>query len=267
MVVVLIENGATVDARDVGQSAPLHLAVDRDNVKSVQVLLKHKANANRRDKYGRTALHLTKSAAVGRLLLSNGAHVDSSDQQCSTTLHYCSINGNEELALLLIAQGADSNAMNLQGQTPLHMATCHNLVTIVSILLTSKADSNVQNACGQTPLHLARSGEIVKRLLNAGAIFEIKNDFGETALDSAQSEDVAEILLDHLVRFYSLEHLISATSSSQLFQRFGESILRCIKLKIVGLQANRTNRRVELYLDLKTRSTSSCPDVERKWIV
>lgn len=243
LVVVLIKNGAMIDARDINQSTPLHLAVIHDNLESVTILLKNKSNVFPRDDRGRTALHLAQSAEVSELLLSNGAHIDVSDKNCSTSLHYCSINGRKELAALLIAQGANVDSMNLQGQTPLHLAAHNNFEAILSILLKNRADSNVMNACGQTPLHLARSREVAKILLDAGAHIGSEDDFGNTALESTQFQDVAEVLLDQLMEICSLDGFISAVSSPRLFQKFEKSILTSIKLKALGLPANKTNKK------------------------
>ncbi|KAL1917882.1 uncharacterized protein VTP21DRAFT_3716 [Calcarisporiella thermophila] len=62
MIVLLMEHGAKLDARDQwDQSSPLHLAAREGHIETVQVLLQLGVDSFAKDKFGRTALDLARS--------------------------------------------------------------------------------------------------------------------------------------------------------------------------------------------------------------
>jgi ankyrin repeat protein len=59
---------------------------------------------------------------IAKLLIKNGANINSRQQQGYSPLHSTAHNGNVELSKLLIESGADVNAKADDGKTPLAMA-------------------------------------------------------------------------------------------------------------------------------------------------
>jgi ankyrin repeat protein len=89
---LLIEKGASVDARDFYSQTPLHYAVQ------------------------------CSSCDVVELLLKKGADVNAKDHGLSTPLHEAVRSAQIEMAKLLISKGADLNAKDCGGRSPLSYA-------------------------------------------------------------------------------------------------------------------------------------------------
>ena len=103
-----------------------------------------------------------------KLLLKQGAFVNTLNDQSQTPLYWAVRLDNYELAQLLLDNGADVNAQSEDGTTSLHWATDN----IAKLLIKNKADVNAQDAFGQTPLQFAtcfKRDTIFKILLENGA--------------------------------------------------------------------------------------------------
>ena len=112
MIRFLLKAGSDVNAEDIYNLTPLHLASDAGNVDIVRILLDEvsNVNVNAKDIYGYTPLH--------EAVLCN----------------------NVEIARILIAEGSDIEARNDDGQTPLQIALKYGHVDIGRILLDAGAD-------------------------------------------------------------------------------------------------------------------------------
>ncbi len=64
--------------------------------------------------------------------------------------------GNIDRVRLLIAQGADINTRDNRGGTPLHWAAYYNRKEIAKLLLMQGADINIKDKNGLTPVDVAR---------------------------------------------------------------------------------------------------------------
>ncbi|MEN6343702.1 MAG: ankyrin repeat domain-containing protein [Armatimonadia bacterium] len=102
---------------------PLHAAVWRDDVGTVQALLRAGADATASDDEGTTPLHAAGSAEV---------------------LH------------LLLEAGAAANAVNNRGQTPLHWAVLRGKLEVVRGLLAAGADPRIRDSWRKRPVQYAR---------------------------------------------------------------------------------------------------------------
>lgn len=90
MVELLVAKGASIDPLNSFQQTPMHLAVERNNFSTVEMLFSLKSKAvNMKDKLGRTPLHYT-------------------------TAHY-----NSKMIKLLVQNGGDINSLNNMGDTVL----------------------------------------------------------------------------------------------------------------------------------------------------
>ena len=109
---VLLEAGANVNAPNVHQNTPLHLAAVRGYANVVAALLEAGADVNRGDAYGQTPLHLVwHSIEVGSalLLLRHGAAVNAQDDSGRTPLSnasYIDSESRRRLVPILLRAGA-----------------------------------------------------------------------------------------------------------------------------------------------------------------
>jgi len=109
--------------------------------------------------------------------------------------------GQGDLALvkLLLSQGADVNSTDVNGHAPLHYATSPKCVEVVNTLIEAGADLNAKShpfAGGQTPLHLVavkeRCIEVAIALINAGADVLLTDAFGGTIFDRRNGRAVRD---------------------------------------------------------------------------
>ncbi|EFA03955.1 hypothetical protein TcasGA2_TC014099 [Tribolium castaneum] len=212
---VLVQNGANVNAKNVDELFPLHLALICSN-SCVEVLLNNGADPDVKfsDK-NLAALHI---AAVKRdifsmvLLTSYDADVNTVNSDRLTPLHILcdgdltlqdfqtlthfehirdqySIGYNSHDCIKeLIKKGANPNFQDEMGATPLHFACKYKNTEIIKLLIDSGADVNAQTAEQQTPLHIAmalRKMQVVDLLLEAGALLDITDEYGNKPLDYA----------------------------------------------------------------------------------
>jgi len=109
-----------------------------------------------------------------RLLLAQGADVNTKVGNGKTPLHVAVENGKIETANLLIQKGADVNAKNSAGITPLHNAALMGDIKMANLLITKGADVNAKNQSGLTPVSRALLSDgggrlMVELLVSKGA--------------------------------------------------------------------------------------------------
>ena len=105
---------------------PLICAAKSDNIKVVEVLLKHGADVNGNGVDGETALMGAvhrRNFAMAEMLIKSGANVNAQDNNGDSILEYasngsCSADG-EKMVKYLLQNGANRDIRNNQGKTPL----------------------------------------------------------------------------------------------------------------------------------------------------
>ena len=133
----LIKRKATVDAINITQATPLHLAVLHARPDVVRVLLDHKADSERRDNSGRTALGYAADFDIAELLLKRRANPDAAlrnSNLCSDAKYFLSGCVNPD-----------------SGATLLHQAACWSRRDLIVLLLAHGANPQKPNANGKTP--------------------------------------------------------------------------------------------------------------------
>ncbi|GMT49081.1 MAG: hypothetical protein IEMM0008_0620 [bacterium] len=153
---LLIDHGAFVNVKgtfrkyfssnDTAHWTPLHLAARSGQVQVVQQLLKAGALVNTMDEIQKTPLHFAagrypgslhdepkvpvetsttikrEQLGITKLLLNNGAEINSINIDGWTPLHYTAQSAHYELAKFLVDNGADINALDKDGHKPFHVA-------------------------------------------------------------------------------------------------------------------------------------------------
>jgi ankyrin repeat protein len=137
----LIEDGADVNAKDIGGDTPLHIAAAKGHEEVVKLLIEK----------GATMANLHIASYMGNLekaeaFINDGADINSTDGHGYAPLHYAAQNGRKEAAELLIAKGADVNVKNWGGETPLYIAAAKGHKEIVELLIQKGADFSIHLA-------------------------------------------------------------------------------------------------------------------------
>ncbi|OXU31849.1 hypothetical protein TSAR_016758 [Trichomalopsis sarcophagae] len=210
---ILLENGANVDAVDIGGSTALHIAVDTKDEKLAKVLIEAGAQVNARDEYGNTPLHVLLLTAqedccnedrlerMAALLIDRGVNVDEQNDNQETPLHFALFRGNPVIVNLLLDHNAALSTLwhTQKGSLPfLHESPACNYGPEV-------CGDNIEEAF--TPMNVAAAlghTNVVQLLLNCGVDVEEENFTGshdvlKTPLYFAVKNkryEVAKMLLD-----------------------------------------------------------------------
>ena len=194
----------------------LHLAASHhEQPEAVDALLAHGADANRKDRWGSTALH----AAVGpnpgwpgrsgaglpgivQALLAGGANPRLTDGDGLPALQRFirEGTGSGETTALLIEAGADPNRKYPNGEAPLHAAIRtggnRGKVAVADALLAGGASPCVRDAQGFYPYSIATEGGPIHRALDRAGGHDLAcQGQGETiSLDSDQQQRIQSAL-------------------------------------------------------------------------
>ena len=178
-----------------GGMTALMLAVEAGNIKAVRLLLDNGAKINTKNTGGQTALMIAaknSETELTKILLGNNAEVNINDHNGWTALMYAATNDNPDMFQFLIDQGAEINIKNKKGRTALMISAKKPQPKIVKILLEKGAHVNIRDNDGRTALMFAavqyENVESVRDLLSHNASKTIKDNFGKTALDYAIEE-------------------------------------------------------------------------------
>jgi ankyrin repeat protein len=148
------------------------IAARNDNVPLIKSLLASRANVNRRNRQGDTALLLAAlkpAPEAAKLLIENGADLNPAGW---TPLHYSMFSGSKEMAAILIAKGANVDALAPNGQTALILAVKLGKIELVQTLVEAKANKDLADPDGLTALGHAKKldhSDTVKYLQKVGA--------------------------------------------------------------------------------------------------
>ena len=191
----ILADAAQLNATDGNGDTPLHRVLrDNDSGTAaarkgmVALLLEKGASVQARNRAGQTPLHLAAagyediSREIIGLLLDKNADVKARDRDGNTPLHYAN---QSQTSALLLAKGADVNAANSSGTTPLHRAVYAGSgpLEVIGVLLAAGANPNLQDANGDLPihLHLRRRGYQVNAALLEKSDLLLRDSTGLTA--------------------------------------------------------------------------------------
>lgn len=154
------------------EQCPFHVAAFHGHAGIVKILVENGADVNSPNKSSLTALPAAaenSSVEALRELLKYGSLSTSVTVNCEVPIHWSSVAGHLRLTQLLLENGTDPNITNNFGSTPVLMTSLGWHGEMVQLLLDNGGDASLAAENGLTPLSEAcRTGEValVKLLLD-----------------------------------------------------------------------------------------------------
>jgi ankyrin repeat protein len=201
----LLDQGASIDARDRIGAKPLSHAARSGHLEMLDLLLARGAPIDARDLNGATALYYAAERGHGPIvqrLIERGADVKLTGKSGVSPIAAAAYAGRDSIVAMLLAHGADGHALDDTGKPPVIYAAASGRLDIVKQLL-GDGDLNARYANELTLLMWAcgpdervpetQAIEVVSYLLDAGAHIDDRDDRGRTALMIAAEGGHAEI--------------------------------------------------------------------------
>jgi uncharacterized protein len=148
VLVALLVLGAKAVAQAPDGTTPLHEAVRQNDLKTVQALIKARADVKAATRYGVTPIGIAAvngNVAILRALLDAGADANTATPAGETALMTAARTGNVDAVTLLLDRGATVDAKDtVRAQTALMWAVTENHPDIVKLLVARGADVKAQ---------------------------------------------------------------------------------------------------------------------------
>ena len=161
-----------IDACDITQNTPLHVAAWTGHVRTASTLLDARANVSASDLAGNTPLHravLEGQLGVIEVLLACGADVNAAGSEGSTPLHFAifavPVETQIALASMLLSHGALTHIPNRHGLCPAALAKNVGRHRLAEMLLV--AGNDVAGGGGPGPGPFKGSKMIMKGLIRS----------------------------------------------------------------------------------------------------
>jgi ankyrin repeat protein len=207
----LLDQGASLDARDRLGARPLSRAAKSGHLQMVDLLLSRGAPIDARNLAGATALYFAAEGShisIAQRLIERGADLKLTGRSGISPIAAAAYAGNDIIFDALLAHGADERAPDDTGKPPIVYAAAGARFEIVKRLLARNIDVNARYRNDLTLLMWAsgpdqgapeaQATQVVTYLLDAGARIDDRDDRGRTALMIAAEgghADIANLLL------------------------------------------------------------------------
>lgn len=187
LVRALIDAGVAVKGSDSRETEALKIAVENNDLDTVQILLAAGANTEVQYTWGETPLIMAAKKGyqdIMNALIHAGADINARDSRSETALIKASEEDHMEIVKLLVKEGANVNVLESNGRTPLAFAAFKGQKEMVQKLLKAGADVNLGD--GISLLNALRHPEILGILIKAGAdVNRIRQSNNRTVLTKA----------------------------------------------------------------------------------
>ena len=222
----LLDDGASLEARDRSGNMPLAIAAKNGHTGIVSLFLERKAPVDARNVAASTALFMAieeeRAAATG-ILLKAGADPNIAGRSGIAPIGAAAYTGNAAVVAILLSKGADPKAVDATGKTAIIYAAGRGYKAVVKQLLDQGIDSNARYGNDLTALiwaagHSEEVGaadvkETIELLIANSARLNDADDRGRTALMTASE-------LGHTT---ALETLLKAGADVSLTDKAGKT--------------------------------------------
>ena len=135
----LLSKGADINAQNTQLNTPLHEAIQSRNKNSSALLITKGADLEIKNIHGQTPLHraaLLNQKGTGGMLIAKGASIDPVDRYQRTPFLYVARQwGNVEFGKLLLNNGANINSKDMDNQMALNLAAWKGFTDFIDFLL------------------------------------------------------------------------------------------------------------------------------------
>ncbi|RYP17553.1 hypothetical protein DL765_004442 [Monosporascus sp. GIB2] len=194
----LLEHGADVNCRNHGGTAPVHIAISRDDVRLLRLLLEQKdVNLNTWDIGKATPLmRAVKSEEMTRMLLEKGADPNIRPDGDDPVLLHAVQKDQTEVVRLLVQYNAqidppDESRTDSRWE-PMEAAVAYGRSDIIRVLAEGGADINRRFAGGRTLTHIGLGDMGLGALLEFRPILDVKSDYGDAPLHGIEESTPIE---------------------------------------------------------------------------
>ncbi|KAK1523984.1 uncharacterized protein CCOS01_09071 [Colletotrichum costaricense] len=209
------------------KQTPLHIAIGRNFIRTIQLLLEAGADFMALDDEHRQPLHLAcreGNDAIARILIDHGASTTDTALNGWSTVHYASL-GDADIQLLRRILEVDHQFLNHkeynQGWTAINLSTYLGEEEVVEALLERYPDLRKPDDDGWTPLmtavkqnHVKIFRGLINRLTNVGedGATPYDDDYVTQVVRRQENEDGKTVLMELLVagpEFHTSEAIVS----------------------------------------------------------
>eukprot|EP00210_Caulerpa_lentillifera_P008539 g8145.t1 len=183
----------------------IYIASQQNYIDIFKVLICNGASVQSLDKKEWTLLHLASfynSINIINDLIAKGATIELQDNDGCTALHLASQNNSIDVAKVLIAYGANVQLQTKDGWSSLHLASQNNSIDVVKELIAKGANIELLDMNGNTALHIGSSNnsiDVVKELIAKCATLDIQNKNGASPLYFASQQNNVDVVKELII--------------------------------------------------------------------
>ena len=191
---ILIKHGSQVDARNLNQETPLHVASKNGHQQTAELLIHHGSDVNARNKLKESPLHLAEENGhphITQFLIERGGLVNArNDPWQETPLHFAAMNRQGLVTAVLIQHGADHKARNNKKHGRSHLAAQNGHKHVAEVLINKVGYGQNDSPLILSLLAVIRSGQPTRHWLQT--LLDLSSRYGlQTVTSQSQSLHLA----------------------------------------------------------------------------
>lgn len=177
-------------------------AARNNNIKLLNLLIKHGVDVNLKNDRGDTALTIAAlhgNIEIIELLINNKANLNLPDDDNATALMHAINSKSEnkiEIVKLLIIRGADINKQDNNGATALLYAAYNHYATIIQLLIINGANTYTSNKQGKTFFDCIKEKDYENEIMTL--IMKVKQKTTKRLLQHIPIKPLCDIVMEYM---------------------------------------------------------------------